>query len=197
MTEQNAAVSADIVASWRAGMVSFVGSGAPCPGLGLDVWERTRYRVAPFLDKFGDRAVALGWDAHDLFGVDPEVGLVRPERCGALMLSRGRQIVTIDDRAVTFDDGRKFEKSARANPSIPVWEFARGSAPVTRMVAGTEHLLCDDELTVKFDFELLTQLAAAAKREQISTSAFVRRAVRAALSTHAGNAHASRDQGTA
>jgi hypothetical protein len=115
-----------IISRWRAGMATFAGSSPPCPGCGPDQWARIRRAAARFLDEFGDRAAALAWGTRDLFGVDPGGGLLKPERCGAMMRSNGRAITAVDDRKITFEDGGTFERSSRESPSIAVWEFRRG-----------------------------------------------------------------------
>jgi len=115
-----------IVSRWRAGMATFAGSSPPCPGCGPDQWARIRHAAVRFLDEFGDRAATLAWGSRDLFGIDSDGGLLKPESCGAIMRSNGRAITAVDDRKITFEDGGTFERGARQSPSVPVWEYRRG-----------------------------------------------------------------------
>ena len=46
-----------------------------------------------FLSEQADKAAALGWTTEELFGVHPEVGAVRVDACGALMISGGKPVV--------------------------------------------------------------------------------------------------------
>ncbi|BCM87677.1 hypothetical protein [Methylobacterium indicum] len=39
-----------------------------------------------FLDRLGPKAVDLGWNAPDLFGVHPAAGVYQVDHCGALVL---------------------------------------------------------------------------------------------------------------
>jgi orotate phosphoribosyltransferase len=60
------------------------------------------------------------------------------------------------------------------------------------MISGRKSPFYTDNLLVKIDPGLRAELAAAAERERTSMSELVRRGVRAALSTHAANAHPSK-----
>ncbi len=55
-----------------------------------------------FLSEHADRAVALGWTTEELFGVDPVVGAVRVDACGALMISGGRPVQEVEQDRIRF-----------------------------------------------------------------------------------------------
>jgi hypothetical protein len=67
------------------------------------------------LNEFGEQAAMLGWTDLDLFGVHPEVGLVRTDCSGAVMLSNGRRVVAVSKHTIAYEDKLTFyRKPARA-----------------------------------------------------------------------------------
>src|SRR4028118_525282 len=56
-----------------------------------------------FLAEHADRAAELGWTTELLFGVHPQVGAVRVDACGALMISGGRPVVSVEKDRIRFE----------------------------------------------------------------------------------------------
>ena len=54
----------------------------PCPGFRLDAWARARANALDFIERHGPEAHRLSWTAPELFGVHPEVGVVRVDGWG-------------------------------------------------------------------------------------------------------------------
>ena len=113
-------------ALWTAGLAQLSPHCAPCPDYRGDEWFRVLFGALAFLDAFGAQAETFGWRTHELFGVHSEVGTIRPDHRGALMLTAGLV------RAVTADT-IAFERSTyRRTPGqpqgVPVWRFGRGLA---------------------------------------------------------------------
>ncbi|WP_066918484.1 hypothetical protein [Methylobacterium sp. CCH5-D2] len=74
--------------TWRARLAALDPDTSPCPGLFGEAWQRKHAAMLSFLDRFGARAVDLGWSELDLFGVHPTAGIIRIDHCGALVLGR-------------------------------------------------------------------------------------------------------------
>ncbi|GJD58635.1 hypothetical protein [Methylobacterium dankookense] len=51
-----------------------------------------------FLDRFGEQAQNLGWTDIELFGVHPQMGTIRVDPCGAIMLAGKEAHWMIADR---------------------------------------------------------------------------------------------------
>ncbi len=75
-----------------------------------------------FLAEHADRAAELEWTTEDLFGVHPQVGAVRVDACGALMVSAGKPVVAVDRDWISFGVSRYY-RPAVPTPSVPVWDW--------------------------------------------------------------------------
>ncbi len=75
-----------------------------------------------FLSDHADRAAALGWSTTELFGVDPVVGAVRVDACGALMVSGGKPVLSVEQDRISFGVNTYYRKPGKP-PSVPVWSF--------------------------------------------------------------------------
>ncbi len=81
------------------------------------------HRVAlQFLRELADQAAGLGWTTEELFGVDPVVGAVRVDACGALVISGGRPVQEVEQDRIRFGANSYYRLRGRT-PSIPVWAF--------------------------------------------------------------------------
>jgi hypothetical protein len=109
------------VAEWTAGMEFLSPVNDPCLGFKRGQWSRVRAAALAFLDQYGNQAHALGWSAADLFGVHPEMGMVRVDSCGALMLTNGVRVVAVSADAIGYANGLVYRR--RPMRSVPVWEF--------------------------------------------------------------------------
>lgn len=84
-----------------------------------------------FLEQRSEKARALGWDTLDLFAVHHTVGGNRVDCCGALMLSAGSRVASVDRDVIQFvrlQDGQpcgRFFRVPHTPEMIPVWEFGQ------------------------------------------------------------------------
>ena len=110
------------LALWCTGLATLDPGAAPCPDYRGLAWSRVLSRAVAFLDTFGAQAEALGWQTHELFGVHPEVGTVRPEHCGALVLTSGGAVRAITAETIAFDRGT-YRRALEQPQGVPVWSF--------------------------------------------------------------------------
>lgn len=112
------------LALWTAGLARLSQHRAPCPDYRGNEWPRVLANALTFLDTFGAQAEALGWQTHELFGVHPEIGTVRPDYCGALVLGVGGpvRLVTTDEIKFGHLTHRKMRGKSQG---VPIWEFGR------------------------------------------------------------------------
>lgn len=119
-----AEVSGDGLRKWRSALAGLSSERAPCPGYRLDEWPRTLARALHFLDTFGSQAEALGWTAARLFGVHREIGIVRVDACGALVLPGSGPVRAITATEIRFGHLTYREKPGQPQ-GVPWWEFGR------------------------------------------------------------------------
>lgn len=112
------------LSAWTTGLSGLTPHRAPCPDYRGDEWPRVLANAHAFLAAFGAQAETLGWRTHELFGVHPKVGTVRPDYCGALTLGIGGLV-----RLVTADEIKFGHLTHRKLPGqphgVPIWEFCR------------------------------------------------------------------------
>ena len=123
-----------LVASWRAG-VSRLDPGAqpPAPGIRPAVWPAVHAAMLVFLDAWGERAAALGYDELVLFGVHCRAGAVRVDSCGLLVSERIHIIVGMTEREVALKRGEArstFRGLTNRAESVAIWDFR---APISRV----------------------------------------------------------------
>jgi hypothetical protein len=92
---------------WRQGFLDLRPSVVPCSGFTLQSWGGAHERCIEFLDRWADEAVSLGWTTLDLFGVHPEAGAIRPDFCGALVLSDA-PVTAVTPNRMAFLNRRRF-----------------------------------------------------------------------------------------
>lgn len=109
---------------WRAALERLSPHEAPCPGYRVEEWPRTLSRALAFIETFGKQAEALGWTAPRLFGVHPQVGIVRVDCCGALVLPIGGAVRAITADEISFGHLTHRAKSGQAE-GVPIWSFGR------------------------------------------------------------------------
>jgi hypothetical protein len=80
-----------------------------------------------FLDRHGEEAERLGWTDVELFGVHPVVGVIRVDCAGALMLTVGGKVESVEAKAIRYVNGLAFRPGVGSSPSVPVWSFRAGS----------------------------------------------------------------------
>ena len=87
--------------------------------------------IAAFLaGPFAKLAVDAGWTELELVGVDPEVGVARPNACGALMTNAyGSPVTQFTPQLIRFANGLAVYKAklSIAN-SVAVWDYREPAA---------------------------------------------------------------------
>ena len=87
--------------------------------------------IAAFLaGPFAKLAVDAGWTELELVGVDPEVGVARPNACGALMTNAyGSPVTQVTPQLIRFANGLAVYKAklSIAN-SVAVWDYREPAA---------------------------------------------------------------------
>ena len=110
---------------WRQGFLDLRPSVVPCPGFTLQSWGATHEKCMDFLDRWADEAVALGWTTLDCFGVHSQIGTVRPDFCGALVLS-GERVSGITETRMRFVNTTFYRDTpGRPEGAVPLWLFGR------------------------------------------------------------------------
>lgn len=114
---------------WRQGFLDLRPSVVPCPGFTLQSWGGAHEACVEFFDRWADEAVSLGWSTLDLFGVHPEAGTIRPDFCGAMVLSAER-VSGIDETRIRFGNMTFYRgKHGRPTGGVPLWQFGKGGRP--------------------------------------------------------------------
>lgn len=114
----------DGLSLWRAGLALLSPHQAPCPDYRSGMWSAVHARALAFLDAFGAQAEALGWTASRLFGVHPEIGTVRVDYCGGLVLGVGGQVSAITGTEIQF--GHLTHRTKPGQPAgVPIWRFGQ------------------------------------------------------------------------
>src|ERR671913_311072 len=83
-------------AAWREALLALSPDHDPCPGFRPDAWARVQGNALDFLDRHGEEAARLGWTDVELFGVHPSRGTIRVDHTGALMLSVGGRVESVE-----------------------------------------------------------------------------------------------------
>lgn len=110
---------------WRKAFIDLRPSVVPCPGFTLQSWGGAHEACVEFLDRWADEAASFNWTTLELFGVHPQVGTIRPDFCGAMVLSAER-VSAITDRHMRFGNMTFYrDKPGRPNGAVPLWLFGR------------------------------------------------------------------------
>ncbi len=72
----------------------------------IERWEQLLNDGGLFLDKWGDKAAALGWKASDIFGVDPRAPEIRYDAMGLVPALEGRSVIAITTDTARIDCGK-------------------------------------------------------------------------------------------
>ncbi len=124
-----------LVATWRAGVLSLPDGRLPCPGLiwfepgprgRSGIWVGVRTMMLRFVEHWGEEAAALGWSTESLFGVHRLAGAARADSTGALVTLYPRKVVALDEHTVTTErNGVRQTFRGMPNPaeSVPLWRF--------------------------------------------------------------------------
>jgi hypothetical protein len=84
-----------------------------------------------FFSRQADQAAALGWTTEELFGVHSEVGAVRVDACGALIISGLKAVVSVEPYWISFGVS-SYYRIANRPPSVPVWDWREPKRPARR-----------------------------------------------------------------
>lgn len=108
---------------WRKAFLDLRPSVSPCPGLTGENWTAIHAKGVDFLERWADQAVALGWTTLDLWGVHPEIGTIRSDFCGAMVM--GNQLVTGIAEQRVYHQTTTFYRDTPGRPmgAIPIWAF--------------------------------------------------------------------------
>lgn len=112
-------------ALWRQGFLDLRSSVVPCPGFTAATWSGVHAKSTDFLDRWADEAAALGWTTLELFGVHSKIGTVRPDYCGALVMS-GELVSAITEQRMQFTNTTFYRDTpGRPTGAVPLWRFGR------------------------------------------------------------------------
>jgi len=78
---------------------------------------------------FAERAAALGWGSHDLFGCDRDRPFARIDQAGLCWLIAGNRLVDLSESAATIETWSGVRQRYRRKPSEPgrvlAWELSQ------------------------------------------------------------------------
>ena len=97
----------------------------PCAGFRTGDWLRIHDVIRTFLaSPFVKYGADFGWSDLDLFGVHPEVGVARPNACGALMTNAyGSPVTPVTPQLIRFATGlAAYKKTLNVSGSVPIWD---------------------------------------------------------------------------
>ena len=107
---------------WRDGLARLRDADKPLLG-GAESWARLVADALGLADTWAPQALALGWSAVDLFGVEPN-GARRLDRDGLAASLEGRKVVAVTSDAATIatPSGGLLRHYRRDKPgSVPIW----------------------------------------------------------------------------
>lgn len=110
---------------WRKVFLDLRSSVVPCPGFTLQSWGGTHKKCIDFLDRWADEAVSLGWTTLELFGVHPQAGIVRPDFCGAIVISDAKVSAVTTSRIAFLNTAFYRDTPGRPSGAVPLWLFGR------------------------------------------------------------------------
>src|SRR5262249_41508050 len=105
-----------------------------CAGYRLGNWPRVHRVIAAFLaGPFAKLAVDAGWTELELFGVHPDVGVARPNACGALLTNAyGSPVTQVTPQLIRFANGLAVYKAKLSvGNSVAVWDYREPGCPRT------------------------------------------------------------------
>ncbi|MCC0809108.1 hypothetical protein FPV16_23395 [Methylobacterium sp. W2] len=111
--------------AWREAFLDMKPSVVPCSGLTPAGWQSVHAACFDFLDKNADEAGRLGWTTLQLFGVHPDLGVIRSDFCGAMVLS-GDLASAVEADFIRFERTRYFRNlPGRPKGAVPIWAVKR------------------------------------------------------------------------
>ncbi|WP_424753318.1 hypothetical protein [Methylobacterium sp.] len=111
--------------AWHEAFLGMKPSVVPCSGLTPITWQAVHAASLGFLDKHADEAGRLGWTTLQLFGVHPDLGVIRSDFCGAMVLS-GDLVSEVHADFIRFTRTRYFRTvPGRPKGAVPIWAVKR------------------------------------------------------------------------
>lgn len=111
--------------AWREAFLGMKPSVVPCAGLTAQSWQAVHAATIDFLDKYADEAGRLGWTTLQLFGVHPDLGVIRSDFCGAMVLS-GDLVSKVEADFIRFERTRYFRNvPGKPKGAVPIWAVKR------------------------------------------------------------------------
>ncbi|MCC0808800.1 hypothetical protein FPV16_21765 [Methylobacterium sp. W2] len=111
--------------AWHEAFLGMKPSVVPCPGLTAQGWQAVHAASLDFLDKHADEAGRLGWTTLQLFGVHPDLGVIRSDFCGVMLLS-GDLVSKVEADFIRFERTRYFrDVPGRPKGAVPIWAVKR------------------------------------------------------------------------
>jgi hypothetical protein len=92
---------AGVPREWAEGFATLLAMPSP-PKVAAPRWQRFLDDCGGFLDHWSATASALGWHAHDLFGIANAAPHARYDLAGLLWLLDGKEVIALTDRAATI-----------------------------------------------------------------------------------------------
>lgn len=99
----------------------------PCPdSVHPERWAEVVNDAGRFADAWAAKAVALGWNVLDVFGVHPGKPDARFDRMGLVWLLRGKRILAISEDAAKLETSKGYQTFRRvARPEgVALWELS-------------------------------------------------------------------------
>jgi hypothetical protein len=121
----------DPVERWRTGFARLDPMRDPCAGFRTGEFSRVHSVISTFLaGPFAKQAVDAGWTELELVGVHPEVGVARPNACGALMTNAyGSPVTQVRPQLIRFANGLAVYKARLSvGNSVAVWNHRETAA---------------------------------------------------------------------
>jgi hypothetical protein len=121
----------DPVKRWRQCFARLDPARDPCAGFRTGGWPRVHNVISTFLaSPFAKQAADAGWTDRELFDVHPEVGVARPNACGALMTNAyGSPVTQVTPQLIRFANGLAAYKARLSiGNSVAVWNHRETAA---------------------------------------------------------------------
>jgi hypothetical protein len=130
----------DPVKRWRMSFARLDPRRDPCAGFRTGEFSRVHSVINTFLaGPFAKQAVDAGWTELELVGVHHEVGVARPNACGALMTNAyGSPVTQVTPQLIRFANGLAVYKARLSvGNSVAVWDYREPAVRERQQLART------------------------------------------------------------
>lgn len=115
-------VGANVPREWAEGFAKLEACPVS-PGENTATWLAMMNAAGRFLDRWANKAAALGWTAGELFGLDAEAPINRRDHRGAAFFLIGRDVVDVTATEIKMMDGANvLTMRRRGGFTLPAWE---------------------------------------------------------------------------